>query len=147
MTTRRRGVSLVGSIALVLCVLSSAGSAQQAATPLEPLSFLIGRWAGVSEGEPGTGRVEREYTWIFGQRFLRVDNQSTYTPQPKNPKGEVHRDTGMFSFDGARKRHVLRQFHTEGFTSAALPLADDKVPHVGFDVLRGPLCSPRLHPH
>jgi hypothetical protein len=46
-----------------------------------------------------------------------VQNQSTYKPQEKNPKGEVHEDVGMFSFDTARQRLVLRQFHTEGFVN------------------------------
>ena len=35
--------------------------------------------------------------------------------QEKNPKGEIHEDEGWFSYDRARKRLVLRQFHVEGF--------------------------------
>jgi hypothetical protein len=35
----------------------------------------------------------------------------------KNPKGEIHQDEGIFSFDRARKRLVFRQFHTEGFVN------------------------------
>jgi hypothetical protein len=37
--------------------------------------------------------------------------------QEKNPKGEVHEDRGFISFDRARKRLVLRQFHGEGFVN------------------------------
>ena len=40
-----------------------------------------------------------------------------YPPQEKNPKGETHEDIGFFSFDSARKRVVLRQFHVEGFVN------------------------------
>ena len=39
------------------------------------------------------------------------------TLSPKNPKGEVHQDWGMMSFDKARKKFVLRQFHVEGFVN------------------------------
>lgn len=42
---------------------------------------------------------------------------NTYDPQPKNPKGEVHQDWGMISFDKSRKSFVLRQFHVEGFVN------------------------------
>jgi hypothetical protein len=46
-----------------------------------------------------------------------VKNQSTYPPQTANPKGEVHEDWGLFSYDRNGKRFVLRQFHTEGFVN------------------------------
>jgi hypothetical protein len=106
--------------ALIFAIVATAGSglAQTTATdPLEPLAFLIGRWEGTSEGQPGHGQVRREYARVLNDRFIRVQNQSTYTPQEKNPKGEVHEDMGMFSFDAARKRLVLRQFHEEGFVN------------------------------
>lgn len=44
-------------------------------------------------------------------------NSSTYAPQPKNPKGEVHQNIGWYSFDKAAKAVVLRQFHVEGFVN------------------------------
>ena len=84
---------------------------------LQPLAFLIGRWEGTSEGQPGAARVQREYTAVLNSRFIRVQNQSVYQPQAKNPKGEVHEDLGMFSFDSGRKRLVFRQFHKEGFVN------------------------------
>ena len=40
-----------------------------------------------------------------------------YPQQEKNPKGEVHEDLGLFSYDGKRKKFVLRQFHVEGFVN------------------------------
>lgn len=84
---------------------------------LQPLAFLIGRWEGTSEGQPGVARVQREYTAVLNSRFIRVQNQSVYEPQARNPKGEVHEDLGMFSFDSGRKRLVFRQFHKEGFVN------------------------------
>jgi hypothetical protein len=38
-------------------------------------------------------------------------------PQEKNPKGETHQDLGLFSFDKAHGRFVLRQFHIEEFVN------------------------------
>jgi hypothetical protein len=82
-----------------------------------PLKFLIGSWEGTGRGEPGVSRVERHYQFALNAKFIEVRNKSTYEPQEKNPKGEVHEDWGMISFDKARKRFVLRQFHTEGFVN------------------------------
>ena len=84
---------------------------------LEAISMLLGRWEGASDGQPGVGQVRREYARVLNGRFIRVDNRSTYAPQSKNPKGEVHEDIGIFSFDAARQRIVLRQFHIEGFVN------------------------------
>jgi hypothetical protein len=84
---------------------------------LAPLAGLVGRWTGTSEGQPGKGRVERQYERVLGSRFIQVRNRSTYPPQEKNPKGETHEDIGFFSFDRTRKRVVFRQFHVEGFVN------------------------------
>jgi hypothetical protein len=105
------------SLALLLVLHPAAGHAQQAADPLGAVAPLIGRWTGTSEGQPGNGTVEREYSRALGARFIRLTNRSTYPPQEKNPKGEKHEDEGFFSFDRARKRIVLRQFHVEGFVN------------------------------
>lgn len=108
-------------LAAVLGVLvsSTAGAGQSPATedPLAPLAPLIGRWEGTSSGQPGTGRSDREYTRVLGGRYVHARNHATYPPQEKNPKGEVHEDLGVFSFDRGRKRIVLRQFHVEGFVN------------------------------
>ena len=82
---------------------------------LAPASALVGKWTGTSEGQPGNGTVERDYELALGSRFIRVRNRSTYPPQAKNPKGEVHEDEGFISSDAARKRLVFRQFHIERF--------------------------------
>jgi hypothetical protein len=54
---------------------------------------------------------------VLNDKFIQVQNKSTYDPQPKNLKGEVHQDWGMISFDKSRKNFVLRQFHIEGFVN------------------------------
>ena len=78
---------------------------------------LLGTWEGTSEGQPGTGTVRRTYALTLGDQFVEVRNTSTYPPQTKNPKGEVHEDRGYISFDKATKRLCFRQFHVEGFVA------------------------------
>ena len=108
--------ALVSAIVLGGAIASAAQQAP-AAEGLSVLSPLVGRWTGTTEGEPGTGTVERDYERVLGDTFIRVQNRSTYPPQPKNPKGEVHQDVGFFSHDRARKAIVFRQFHREGFVN------------------------------
>jgi hypothetical protein len=84
---------------------------------LAPVARLVGKWTGTSEGQPGKGRVEREYERVLGARFIQVRNRSIYPPQDKNPKGETHEDVGFLSFDTGRKQIVFRQFHSEGFVN------------------------------
>jgi len=101
----------------VLLMGAWAGAQSPAADRFEEIAFLVGRWQGTSEGQPGKGSVTRTYERALNGRFIRVVNQSTYAPQEKNPKGEVHQDEGFVSFDSTRKRLVLRQFHVEGFVN------------------------------
>jgi hypothetical protein len=116
---------------LVLLALTMAGSTvlasgvqNNAPAPatdrLALVATLLGRWVGTTEGQPGKGTVEREYVRLLGTRFIQGRNRSSYPPQEKNPKGEVHEDMGVFSFDAARKTVVFRQFHIEGFVSQYL---------------------------
>ena len=80
-----------------------------------PFKFFVGRWEGTGSGQPGNSKVEREYRFVLGGKFLKAENKSAYEPQKENPKGEVHEDLGLFSYDSGRKKFVLRQFHGEGF--------------------------------
>jgi hypothetical protein len=108
------------ALAAFLVVAGSSPADAQTAAPVDRLALLaplLGKWAGPTEGEPGTGTSEREYERILGGRFIELRNRSTYPPQEKNPKGERHEDRGIFSYDSARKAIVLRQFHVEGFVN------------------------------
>jgi hypothetical protein len=109
---------IVGSTLLASGVQSQKPVA--ATDRLAPVAVFLGRWTGTTEGRPGKGTVEREYVHLLGGRFIQVRNRSSYPPQEKNPKGEVHEDMGMFSFDTGRKAIVFRQFHVEGFVSQYL---------------------------
>lgn len=109
-----------------LLLLTSAGSpifGQQAAPVSDtfaPLRFFVGSWRGDQSGQPGNGVSERTYEFVLKDRFLQVKNTSTYPPQEKNKRGEVHHDMGMFGYDRARKKFVFRQFHQEGFVNTYL---------------------------
>jgi hypothetical protein len=105
----------------VLVLFSWVGVAPQqpdpAADTWAALRFLLGTWEGTSSGQPGQGTVRREYRLVLRDRFIEVRNTSTYPPQVKNPKGEVHEDLGYISYDRSRKTFVFRQFHAEGFVN------------------------------
>jgi hypothetical protein len=113
-------------VGLLLCAsLSSPSWAQtpapsdppKKADPWQPVRMLLGSWEGDASGEPGSGKSAREYRLTLNDQFIQVDNTSTYPPQEKNPKGEVHRDVGFISYDKAARKLVLRQFHGEGFVN------------------------------
>ena len=106
-------------VALVLCLLPVLLTAQTkpAKDVWEPLRFFIGEWEGTGEGKPGVSKTRREYRFVLNNKFIEIRNRSEYDPQPKNPKGEIHEDWGMFSFDRGRKQFILRQFHVEGFVN------------------------------
>ena len=121
---------LVTAVALVLA--APAGARQPSADPLEPIASFLGRWTGASEGQPGSGTVERDYERALGSRFIRARNRNIYPPQEKNPKGETHEDEGFYSFDRARKRILLRQFHVEGFAITYVQDLDAKPGTISF---------------
>lgn len=103
----------------ILFVLPVLGLAQQDKSQdvWEPMKFFVGSWDGTGKGQPGNSRIEREYEFVLNGKFLHVKNKSVYLPQKENPKGEVHEDSGFFSYDRARKLFVFRQFHVEGFVN------------------------------
>ena len=128
MNTRTISGSIILALASVLIVKSPVTRAQTPSSddPFHEVAFMLGRGEGTTEGQAGAGTVKRAYESFLRSRFIRVQNQSTYPPQPKNPKGEVHEDVGIWSFDTARRRLVLRQFHVEGFVNEYV--RDDQSP-------------------
>jgi hypothetical protein len=85
--------------------------------PWQPVRVLLGSWVGDAQGQPGSGKSERDYRLTLKDRFIQVNGKSTYPPQDKNPKGEVHEDVGFLSYDKAAQKLVFRQFHVEGFVN------------------------------
>jgi hypothetical protein len=124
----RRSVSpgrKVAGLVLLLALAPATVNAQEpAADPFAPLSFMLGRWTGTSEGQPGKAKVLREYKRALRGRFIQTTNRSEWAPTEKHPAGEIHEDEGWFSFDRTRKRIVFRQFHVEGFVNRYLQEGD-----------------------
>lgn len=102
---------------MVLAQMLLAAPAFNGNTKLSALRFFVGHWQGMAQGEPGSGTVERDYEFVLNETFIQVTSRSVYPPQEKNPNGETHEDFGMFSYDSNRKKHLLRQFHVEGFVN------------------------------
>ncbi len=78
---------------------------------------LVGNWSGTGEGVPGISTVSRAYELILNNKFMLGKNRSQYKPQEKNPKGETHENWDMLSWDRARGKCILRQFHVESFVN------------------------------
>ena len=127
-----RAAIAAGALLLAIAIPGPVLAQQPPADDLAAIAPFIGRWTGTSEGQPGKGTVERHYERALGSRFIRVRNRSTYPPQEKTPKGETHEDEGFFSYDRARKRIVLRQFHIEGFVNTYAQDADAKTETFSF---------------
>jgi hypothetical protein len=122
-------ILVVALMPLLLCDVLLADQADNSkGDPWNPLRFFVGRWEGDVKGEPGSGKVQREYSFILNDRFIHIVNRSLYPPQEKNPKGEKHEDIGFFSYDKFTKKFVLRQFHIEGFVNqfAAESISEDR---------------------
>lgn len=111
----RRVTALLWPLVLVSLTAVSADSPKP--DSWAPIRFLAGRWEGTTQGEPGSGTVVRTYEFVLGDRFIHERSVSTYPPQEKNKKGEVHEHWSIVSYDRLRKALVLRQFHTEGFVN------------------------------
>jgi hypothetical protein len=116
-------VAAVVALSLVASLSTPGASAQSPKSPANPtdtwapLRFLVGTWEGTSRGQPGNGTVRREYRLVLRDRFIEGRTTSTYPPQEKNPKGEVHEDLAYFSYDRSSQAFKMRQFHVEGFVS------------------------------
>lgn len=82
-----------------------------------PLQPLIGQWVGTGEAPEGKGTYERSYTFVLNKKFIELRNKAVYAATKERPKGYVHEDYGYISYDKARKKFVLRQFHSEGFVN------------------------------
>ena len=91
----------------------------------QTLRFLEGTWTGQGDGMSGVSNVTQTYAFILGSKFMEMRTRSEFKPQEKNPKGEIHEDLGLFSYDGARKTFVLRSFYVEGGSAEVMPEVPD----------------------
>lgn len=83
----------------------------------DKFDFLIGNWQGVETGVAGDGIGFRTYSYELNKNYIVEKNQSTFPKTEKKPKGEVHRDFGVISYNSNDSSIVFRQFHVEGFTN------------------------------
>ena len=113
--TIRAIVCMVGAIACI--TFTAAGGTAAQADPWTPLRFLEGVWTGSGAGTSGDSVVVQTYTFILNRHFLKMETRSEFKPQDKNPKGEIHEDFGIFSYDEQRKTFVMRGFYVEGFVN------------------------------
>ncbi len=106
-------------LAILVLIIPAIPQAQtdQAESPLKAIRFLEGSWEGTGEGFSGKSAVTQDYDFILNDTYLQMKTRSVFEPQEKNPKGEVHEDMGVFSFDEARQAIVLRAFYVEGFVN------------------------------
>ncbi len=102
---------------VVRYLLAATPAESKKSDPWAALRFLEGSWEGPSAGEPGKGVSSRVYRFDLGGHVLSARNQSVWQPKSPSSKSEVHEDIGMFSYDNAQKKIVLRQFHVEGFVN------------------------------
>jgi hypothetical protein len=100
--------------ALAIAVSAAGETADKGLTRLD---FMVGEWRGASQGQPGQGTVERICSKVLNDRFIECRTTVTYAPQEANPKGEVHVERALFSYDKAAKKPRMRQFHGEGFVN------------------------------
>ena len=107
----------IAATAAVLALFCIAAIAEESSDPWEPVRFFEGKWTGTGEGKSGISTTGREYEFILGGNFMKAFNHSVFEPQEKNPKGEIHENLDIFSYDGGRGKIVLRQFRIEGFAN------------------------------
>lgn len=99
----------------LLIVFPAAAAAAEPVQGLRDLQWLIGDWRGLGEGQPGRSAVERHAELALGGHFVRVEGRSVYPKQEANPKGDIHGEIDVWSYDRARQTLILRQFDTLGF--------------------------------
>lgn len=85
--------------------------------PWESFRFFLGKWKGSGSGNPGESTIDREYRLVLSKQFIQMTDRAVYEPQEKNPQGEIHEEIAFISYDQNRQKHVLREFHIEGYVN------------------------------
>lgn len=105
----------VSFISFFICVLSFSSVFSQE-NPLQKFDFLIGNWEGRGTGFGSSKSViYSEFTHVLSDNFVNVKNHAEFEPSSQNPKGEIHDDWGIISYDKQRELYIFRQFHNEGY--------------------------------
>ncbi len=125
--------TIMRTICLALLLILTTPAARSQAQPAEAdpwaaIRWLVGNWQGTATGQSGDGTVVRRYEFVLNNKFMHETNLTTYPPQEKNKKGEIHEHRSYISYDKARKLLVLRQFHVEGFVNQFVLNRDGSTP-------------------
>lgn len=80
-------------------------------------NFLIGKWQGVESGSSGDGIGFRTYEYDLNKYVIIEKNMSAFPKSANKPRGEVHRDFGVMTYNSNDSSIVFRQFFIEGFTN------------------------------
>src|ERR1044072_6899561 len=100
---------------LFALVVTSFAQGERKPVNWEPFKYFVGTWEGVSKGETGPGKAEREYKIVMNGTFMEVRNK-VISKMPDG-KTDMHEDLGIVSYDDARQKFILRQFNIEGFVN------------------------------
>ena len=101
-------------LTLIFAILSICIYAEN---PFKNLDFLIGNWQGIETGVAGDGIGFRSYSYILDKNFIQAHNTSTFPISEKKPRGEVHRDLVIISYNSNTEQLILRGFYVEGCTN------------------------------
>jgi hypothetical protein len=113
---RTAGRALVAvAISWLAAAVAPAQSLPNRSDPFQPVAFLIGRWEGTSEGQPGKGTLRREYERVLNgrsgpfslgahrdNRGGQFTNPATLRPAWRSPS------TSVASPPGSSRRPVFR---------------------------------------
>lgn len=136
---------LAGIVFLTLEIGAAQTETEPQQDPLALLRPLEGYWEGAIDGKLGTGVGVRTYELILEEQFLMWRHESVREPQEKSPKGDYHRELGVFSYDSERKKIVLREFFVEGVvTRSVCDTEDARLVCVAERVESGPGIRSRL---
>jgi len=72
------------------------------------IKSLAGTWKGTDDTKAPPSTIERNFEMIVQDRFLLVRTKSASAK-------ETHEDWAIFSYDGFKKKVMMRQFAGEGF--------------------------------
>ncbi|MFV0590064.1 MAG: hypothetical protein ACK5M7_01650 [Draconibacterium sp.] len=87
-----------------------------AQNPLQRFERLSGSWQGTGEGFGNSkSNITAEYNWLMDKQYIEMKHHSEFAPTAQNPKGEIHDDFGVVSFNKDRGIVIFRQYHSEGF--------------------------------
>ena len=77
------------------------------------LRYLIGTWKIENPKVTNT----QHFSFLFNGQFIQMKTRAVFKPTAKKPKGEIHEEQGLFSYDSMSNKLVLRSFHSEGFVN------------------------------